>query len=295
MTSLRIVVMLTLGSACGPRPVVGGEVRLEDGARSGVGSPQTEAGVDAPADANVDADVVLARTSSEAPPPLPEPPASNGAVSGTSFWQGAKPEERPGRRIGIAEARASDWVGPRRAEFWGLEDVIVVAVPVTETGKQRARNARSWPDGDGLRCDHRVCPNYVTLAAGDRLALTNSTASPVEWELVRDGRVVLRVAIDARRFAPAYVDIDGLAAGVYGVRESASGEQVGWVYRSATDELAVGPTRGSLCRFSLSLSPGTYRLVAWHPDLESQEHLVEVKPRRIQRFNPVFSEAQIRP
>lgn len=285
-TSQLALVVLAL-AACGPRRAPGKD-RARDAAErdAALGSAdETDAAVDAPADARAapDAGVSL----------LADPPESYGAVSGTAFWLGAPPRVTPGRRLQLMDGRERDWEGAPDAEYYCLEDVIVTAIPV-RTSSPSVRTSRNWPTDESLSCTSLRCPPYVTLSTTDQLELRNQTRTPVAWQLRRNGRVVRTIEMPAGRADPPDVlDLSELEPGAYEIVES-SGERAGWLYRAAPDELVVGATRGN-CRYSISLAPGTYRVLAWHPDLAPVEKPVEIRTGLIRRVNPVFSARDLAP
>lgn len=286
MSRCSCIVLAVAALACGPRRAPGTD-RTGDRDAALAPSSVTDAAVDAPVDspgaAEQDAGAVA----------LADPPESYGSVSGTAFWLGPPPKLREDRRIQLMDGRARDWEGDEDAEYYCLEDVVVSAIPVRATAASK-RTSRNWPAEDSLSCSSLRCPPYVTLSTTDQLELRNHTRTPVSWELRRDGRLSRAIDIPAARIEPPeLLDVSGLEAGVYEIVD-ASGARVGWLYRAAPDELVVGATRGN-CRYSISLAPGTYRVLAWHPDLAMVEKPVEIRTGVIRRVNPVFSAKDLRP
>jgi hypothetical protein len=95
-----------------------------------------------------------------------------------------------------------------------------------------------------------------------------------------------------RKTSPAYTDISALEPGVYEILDSVSSERRGWLYRPASEEVAVGATHGN-CRYSIALPPGTYKIKAWHPHLFPVETVVKVRARVVTRVYPVFSRKKL--
>jgi hypothetical protein len=222
--------------------------------------------------------------------------AASGAVSGTAFWLGPLPPASAERPLHAGDAHPRDWEGADDAEYAALEDVVISAVPVRNPAAASPPEPASWPETGTLECNGGPqCPPYVTVATGDRLALANYTRKAIAWHLVKDGRVRMTVSMFASRSdPPAVADISGLEPGVYEIIERGTTERRGWLYRAAADEIVVGPTRGN-SRYSITLTPGAYRIVAWHPHLSPVEKPVDIRVRTIKRVNPVFTDKNLRP
>lgn len=220
----------------------------------------------------------------------------SGAVSGTAFWLGPLPPSSAERPLHLGDAHPRDWEGAEDAEYAALEDVVISAIPVRNPSAASPRDPASWPETGTLSCGGGAqCPPYVTVATGDRLALANYTRKAVAWHLVKDGRVRMTASMFASRSdPPAMLDISSLEPGVYEIIERGTTERRGWLYRAAADELVVGPTSGN-CRYSITLTTGTYRIVAWHPHLSPVEKPVDIRARTIKRVNPVFTIDDLRP
>ncbi len=280
---LLAIVAVSVAAGCGPRhPVDAGDPTTEarDEARVPIdGGTGNDAAVDgAPTDG--------AAASTAA--------VQSGTVSGTAFWLGPTPVHSARRPLHSGSAHPRDWEGAEDAEFSALEDVVVSAIPVRVAGTASAAKTDNWPETGTLSCDGSQCPSYVTVATGDRLELLNFTRRAVSWELVKDGRTRLAISIDAsRKDAPAMLDISALEAATYEILDAATRERRGWLYRAAPDEIVVGPTGGN-CRYSISLPPGAYRIVAWHPHLTAVDKPVEIRAGIIRRVNPVFAGKDLR-
>jgi hypothetical protein len=119
--------------------------------------------------------------------------------------------------------------------------------------------------------------------------LLNFGEKPVLLNVVKDGRTHLRISIDAERTdPPALLDISSLEAGVYEIVDPSTKSGRGWLYRAAPGEIVVGSTGGN-CRYKITLTPGKYRIRAWHPYLTSPvEQIVNIRARFTPRVNPVF-------
>jgi hypothetical protein len=220
----------------------------------------------------------------------------SGSVSGTAFWLGAAPPSSADVSLHFGDAHPRDWEGAEDAEYQALEDVVISAIPVRNPSAVSPAEPSSWPETGVLSCEGATrCPAYVTVATGDRLALQNFTHTAVNWHLVKDGRVRMTISIFASRTdPPAIQDISGLESGVYEIIDRGSTARRGWLYRAAADEIVVGPTSGN-SRYSIALTPGSYRIVAWHPHLAPVEKPVDIREGIIKRVNPVFSEGNLRP
>jgi hypothetical protein len=219
----------------------------------------------------------------------------SGSVSGTAFWLGSPPPVKEDRPLRFGEGRSRDWEGAEDAEYASLEDVVISALPVRNPTAASPTEPLSWPEPGELTCGgSRQCPSYVTVATGNQLELRNLTRKSVSWHLVKDGRVRQTISIFASRTEPpAMLDISDLEPGVYEVIERGTTARLGWLYRAAPDEIVVGPTSGN-SRYSIALTPGSYRIVAWHPHLASVEKPVEIRAGLIKRVNPVFATKNLR-
>jgi hypothetical protein len=270
--SCFVLAMATLALGCRARPLVE------------AGGPNQRASDDAGAEPS-DAAHVSAIDAS----------VPSGSVSGTAFWLGAAPPSSADRPFQFGDAHPRDWEGAEDAEYAALEDVVISAIPVRDPSAASPAEPSSWPETGVLACEGGArCPPYVTVATGDRLALQNFTHTAVNWHLVKEGRVRTTISIFASRIdPPAIQDISGLEPGVYEIIDRGSTARLGWLYRAAADEIVVGPTSGN-CRYSITLTPGSYRIVAWHPHLTAVEKPVEIREGVIKRVNPVFSEKHLR-
>ena len=212
-----------------------------------------------------------------------------GDVSGTAFLLGPFPEQGTYLQLHTTgDTHPNDWKGARDAEFVGLADVVVSAIPVHNPSAANPSDPPSFPETGALVCEGTKC-EYVTVATGNRLELYNYGDEAVSLNVVKDGRIRLDISIDASQTdPPALVDISSLETGVYEIIDPPSKKLRGWLYRAAAGEIVVGPTGGN-CRYTIALTPGKYRIRAWHPHFSPIEQIVKIRAGIITRVNPVFS------
>jgi hypothetical protein len=227
---------------------------------------------------------------------------SYGAVSGTAFWSG--PAYRGSLPLRYGTAHPRDWVGASDAEYFALEDAIVIATPIVmtaHTGRQsddRSRTEETWPReiparlscsavGAKLTCSH------VVVLQGDRLLVSNDSNRQFALRLIRNGQTERAIELPPAS-EDVEIDVGGLGDGVYSFVDAGTNERLGWVYRANREANVAGPTNGN-CRFSIGLRSGRYRIVTWHPYLAPVEQVAVVRAGRISRVNPVFSQSNVVP
>jgi hypothetical protein len=208
-----------------------------------------------------------------------------GSVGGTAFVLGPIPEDAPPLHV-VGDTHPSDWTGGKNVDYYGLWDVVISVLPLNNPSAASASDPPSFPEPGALICQEEC--DSVTVATGDRLELWNFGDKPVLLNVVKDGRTRLRISIQASQVEPpAEMDISSLEAGVYELIDPSGKRERSLLYRAAVGEIVVGPTNGN-CRYAITLTPGKYKVRAWHPFLPLVEKIVNVRARSATRMNPIF-------
>jgi hypothetical protein len=214
-----------------------------------------------------------------------------GGIAGTTFWSG--PMDQGDAVWHDGDVHPRDWLGARDAEYDGLADVVIVVTPIGRSARPvTPPTGVTSPRDQSIECfDEGPCSGPVTVVSTDRLMVTNYRKMPLAWKLRRGGRDVLAVDVPAGQEELA-IDLKDVPPGVYDLVEGATGDRVGWIYRTTPDAPVAGATSGN-CRYVIDLAPGRYRVVAWHPFLTPVEQVVVVRAGVIRRVNVVFSKANL--
>jgi hypothetical protein len=207
------------------------------------------------------------------------PATHGGTIAGTVLWAGKA------SRAGSCEVHGFDREGHPNVTG-GLDDVVVVAEPVSHETQRLLRERKRSPDEEGFETfywsdgSNGSSTRVGTVAPGVPLEFHNLTRKAANVSILQGRNLVKEVSLPPQ--ASVKVPLPEGLLRVVGPDTKIAG----WIYVTPYPAMVSGGN----CRFSFSHLPGGhFRLRGWHPREGTRSRIVNVRVgAKVVRLTPLI-------